>query len=591
MAKVVSLIGFQDQGNLGLGYLGAVLERHGFRAQILDFREGPESILGTVRKSEPLLVGFSLIFQYYLPQFAALAEHLRTSGITCHFCAGGHFPALRPEKVLAGVPALDSIACGEGEFTLLELAERLAAGLPWRDVRGLAFRSSHGCERTPPRPLIADLDSLPRPLRSARSSLILGKYVAPLLASRGCLRRCTFCSIRQFYAGSPGRAVRVRRPAMVVAEMRDLHLRRQVSILQFQDDDFPLWGAFGKRWINEFLEELNRQALTNQVIWKISCRADQLNRDLLVRMRTAGLYMVYLGLESGNQMGLDTLRKGLDVSANLEAVRLLAELDIFVVYGFMLFDPSSTFASVRENLGFLRRICAQGTMPVLFCRMLPYAGTAVEESLSREKRLLGDVVNPDYAFLDPRMDLLSRMIYRQTAPWIHGPAGLVQHLNWAWHEYWICRRLFSVLTGLEDYQRSLRAKTRRCNEYLLDLVERATDATEAGRTDQSDSASIDAFRLAMQAELIATRDGFMAENQDAMLHALTDDGQPVEAGSDEKSQTGYRHRLAAIARARTRDARPAVQGAKADIYAATAKKLVPHVPPPDLAVVGGHKAT
>ena len=43
-------------------------------------------------------------------------------------------------------------------------------------------------------------------------------------------------------------------------------------------------------------------------------------------------------------------------AAALAAVRLLKSLGIRFEFGFMLLDPSSTFASVRANVGFLREI-------------------------------------------------------------------------------------------------------------------------------------------------------------------------------------------------------------------------------------------
>src|SRR5450759_3727243 len=92
------LIGFQDQGNLGLGYLASTLAERGFVAQTIDFRRGRESILEAVRETKPLLVGFSLIFQYFLPQFAQLASYLRDNGVDRHFCVGGHFPSLRYDE-------------------------------------------------------------------------------------------------------------------------------------------------------------------------------------------------------------------------------------------------------------------------------------------------------------------------------------------------------------------------------------------------------------------------------------------------------------------------------------------------------------
>ena len=88
------LIGYQDQGNLGMGYLAAVLERHGCVTETLDVREGSEKIAALLAGRQPLIVGFSLIFQFFLPQFRTAAQQLRAAGITSHFTIGGRYPSL-----------------------------------------------------------------------------------------------------------------------------------------------------------------------------------------------------------------------------------------------------------------------------------------------------------------------------------------------------------------------------------------------------------------------------------------------------------------------------------------------------------------
>jgi anaerobic magnesium-protoporphyrin IX monomethyl ester cyclase len=92
--------------------------------------------------------------------------------------------------------------------------------------------------------------------------------------------------------------------------------------------------------------------LVDRMIWKISCRAEYVESELFRKLRDAGLFLVYMGLESGTEQGLNVLNKEMSVEENLAAVRTLKELELNVSYGFMLFDPSSTFESVRENWAF-----------------------------------------------------------------------------------------------------------------------------------------------------------------------------------------------------------------------------------------------
>ena len=130
--------------------------------------------------------------QYTIDDFGQLADRLRQAGVAAHFTAGGHFPSIRPAEVLELIPALDSIVCFEGEYTLLELLQRLSFPAEWREILGLAYRREGQIEINPPRPLIADLDKLPRLVRDEPRVLSHGVRTASMLASRGCLYDCAF---------------------------------------------------------------------------------------------------------------------------------------------------------------------------------------------------------------------------------------------------------------------------------------------------------------------------------------------------------------------------------------------------------------
>jgi anaerobic magnesium-protoporphyrin IX monomethyl ester cyclase len=159
----VVLIGYQDQGNLGMGYLAAVLQQRGRAVEMIDVRDDPDRIAAGLSHRQPLIIGFSLIFQFFLPQYRGLAGHLRSVGITSHFTIGGHYPSLCHDEVLRNMPELDSVVRYEGELTLIDLVEKLDAGEDWRDVSGIAYRQADDVVETAARPLVADLDSLPFP--------------------------------------------------------------------------------------------------------------------------------------------------------------------------------------------------------------------------------------------------------------------------------------------------------------------------------------------------------------------------------------------------------------------------------------------
>ena len=528
-SRPIMLVGFQHQGNLGLGYLTSVLRKYGYSVQVVDIEQSADEILATALELKPLLIGFSLIFQFFIERYAELLRGLRLSGIDCHFTMGGHFPSLSYQQTLELVPELDSVVRFEGEMTLVELADAISSGRDWQDIQGIAYRRDDKVMATPARALLEDLDQLPYPERNYEPEAVLGRSIMPILASRGCARTCSFCSIHTFYRAAPGRIVRTRKPAEVVREMRSLHEDRGITIFLFQDDDFPLFGVVWRRWAREFVAELHRNELPGKVIWKINCRADAVDRELFIAMRDAGLYLVYMGLESGSEQGLETLHKQINVEQNIRAVEILKSIGLMFEYGFMLLDPSSTFASVRENLSFLRTILADGCLPVTFCRMLPYDGTPIKDELVRTGRLRGDVCNPDYDFLDPRLHEFYEGLRTvvDVMGWVHGYQGLTTQLNWAWHEVATMQRLFPALPGMSRYEKTLRGVTKRSNDLLLQVVEDLSYVFSDGSENRWDPDQVQQAREGFIAELLKARDGFVYRHQTILLAALERDGFPI----------------------------------------------------------------
>ena len=523
-SRPVVLVGFQEQANLGLGYLASSLRRHGYRVLVLDVEQSPRDILDVLARETPLLVGFSLVFQYYVRRFAALACYLREHGVREHFTVGGHFPSLDPAATFDEIPELDSIVRFEGEATTVDLADRLSAGREWRDVPGLAWHNGSDLVCNTLRPLVRDLDSLPYPDRPTALKTVLGQRMASLLASRGCARSCSFCSIHSFYRSAPGRIVRLRKPSEIVAEMRALHEERAASIFLFLDDDFPLFGRVWRSWAAEFVDELDRQGLLGRVLWKISARADSVDTTLFAMLRDAGLYLVYVGLESGAETGLQVLNKHVTVEQNRRAVATLQQLGIAFQFGFMMFEPSTTFETVTENVAFLREVCAPGTVAASFCRMLPYAGTPIRDTLANEGRLRGSVSSPDYDFTDSRIADLHSYLQAivEGADWIFGNEPLVPRLNWAWNEVAVMERTCGdALEGMTGYRSELIQLTNASNELLLRVVEDCTVACQAGERPPWAIEELKCRCHVLAARMLTSRDAFVARNQAAILDAAS----------------------------------------------------------------------
>jgi anaerobic magnesium-protoporphyrin IX monomethyl ester cyclase len=509
------LIGAEELENLATRYLAAVLRSHGFSVELAAFSTAGDmdAVLRQAGRMRPRLAGLSIIFQYRTPEFMALAGELRRVLPEAHLTAGGHFPTFAAAELLRDFPALDSVVRGEGELTLLELMQRLNDRGAWPAIRGLSFRHDGRIVANPPRPLIADLDSLPFPQRDTPPQQHLGFGYSPILGSRGCTHDCAFCSIHSFYRHGGGPPQRFRSVANLVDEMSALRDRFNVRFFVFNDDEWfpPGRGARLER-IDAFEAELRRRGLN--VIMSIKCRADDVEVDLFRRLLDIGVVRAYIGVESGSDRSLQTLNKHTTADQNRRALEALQHVGMLADFGLIFFDPDSTVEDVRANLDFLREMGGTGLAPLSFGRMEVYAGTPIEARLLCEGRLSGSYFAWNYAIVEPRVEMLWRLMIAAMHHRQHDNRGLAKQCSVAYYELMMYRHLHA-----DRYQpvlaESLRQIVARVNNHSLAIFEEMFDFTlhddirSVARVNDLATACatrVNLFDLEVSAELAAWRD-------------------------------------------------------------------------------------
>jgi radical SAM superfamily enzyme YgiQ (UPF0313 family) len=430
--------------------------------------------LSFIQRAKPRIVGFSLIFQRYFFDFRELAAYLRQNGVSAHFTIGGHFPSIEHTKTLELIPELDSVVRFEGEETLLELFKRLEYPNSWHKIEGLAYRNNGKIRVNPVRPLIENLDSLPYPLRNKRPLAHRGLGICSMLGSRGCYHDCSFCSIHQFYKETRGPLRRSRSPANIVKEMERLFHELNMRIFIFQDDEWFMKGHLHIEWIEDFVSALKASPIYREILWRISCRVDDLRADLIKKMQDVGLMCIYLGIESGNDQGLRTFNKHFTVADVYRALDLLREINMPFEFGFMIFDPESTFESVLENIAFLEKITAGGLALANFTKMVPYAGTKIAGSLKKEGRLRGTIDSPDYGFRDSRLDLLQVFVTKTFNFRNFNQEGLVERLRFAKFDGMILKKFFPQRYDAQSFEEAVKDLIQKSNDSALEILAMAT---------------------------------------------------------------------------------------------------------------------
>lgn len=381
---------------LGTLYVAACLQRAGHQVRLFNgaFLSHAD-ILRQVGDWRPDLAGlYATAFGW--PKAVRTARDLKAARNDLFVCVGGPYPSAEPRRCLSDAGwEIDAVVAGEGEFSMVELAGRLAAGDSLDGVRGVLFRRNGAIVENPPRPLIEDLDDLPFPARdllgdAGRCLPPPATYrrapVAVMITSRGCNRRCIFCSQLDRERGAGRRGIRFRSVENVIREIERC-LAQGYREIKFLDD--TLAADYDR------LMALTREIRARRLdfTWFASACVNQVDEPLLRAMKAAGCWAVLFGAESGVQKNLNTLRKGITLEQTRSAVKAAKAAGLRVSTPFLFGIPGETFEEGLETIRFAIELDPDLAN---FHALTAFPGTHLHDNLDRYGRVSGNLADYTY---------------------------------------------------------------------------------------------------------------------------------------------------------------------------------------------------
>jgi len=370
---------FQITPPLSLGYLSSSLKKAGFAdIELIDASLGkmsPQEVAGLINKKNPGIIGVQ-VYTGSQNWVKELTNVIKANKVKAPIIAGGpHVSSL--EELALEYMGVNFGILGEGEESIVKFAGYIQGKNAIEEVDGLVYRQKVGWKSAKKKyGFVKDLNLVPLPdwdllnpenyfhYMKSVSLPLKGAKPAPIITSRGCPYRCTFCC-----SGTISRhIIRYRSPENVIFEIKYLNQKYGVNEIFFSDDNLTL----DSRRAETIFDLLTKEKLN--INWRApnGLRIDSLNEFLVGKMEKSGGYFVGLGIETGSEQMMKKIKKRVDLKKVKEKVNLLHKYKIKTSGFFMCGLPGETKKEIQKSIDFAKSVPFDR---IQVCNFVPYPGS------------------------------------------------------------------------------------------------------------------------------------------------------------------------------------------------------------------------
>ncbi|MBQ3134753.1 MAG: B12-binding domain-containing radical SAM protein [Oscillospiraceae bacterium] len=388
--------------------LGTMLLQAGFDVDILRFcqiegfkgdyvtfvQNAVQSIVQTAPKA---VCFYSLWPEYHI--VLRIARQLKAVRKDIHVILGGPQPSATARETMQAMPFVDAICTGEGEMTVVPFFTALlrngGAGLD--QIPGLYYRDGGVVVHNELEHPLCDLNALPhwddrlyrKHYPAKERSWSSPTFFMPIDAGRGCPYRCTFCCSSTFWR----RTYRMKSSERIMEDIRFFYQKFGIRSFWFSHDAFTV----NMELVEEICDRIIDEGL--DITWKCATRVDRIDRDLILKMKRAGLTRIEMGIETGSQRMQKLINKNLKLDMVRENVRFLVEQGIETIAFFIHGFPDETEQELVDTLELALDLLDAGIYDASmnFCRFNPT--TVMTQQFFQQLKL------------NPALDVLNRSIY------------------------------------------------------------------------------------------------------------------------------------------------------------------------------------
>lgn len=415
--------------DLGLGYIMASLRKYNHQVFIRDWNTNPsvEDFKEWLIENKPQAIGIKVFTKDVGAAKKTISIIRETLPEVTIIIGGPHPSAVAPAELMEDFLECDYAIKGEAENSFPSLLSLIInrkrdvgdskgyitderakeiAGLVWRNKEGISCN---------PTSLIHDLDRIDLPCWEmlnpnnysvdSPGSTLDGWNTAPIITTRGCPGKCTFCSAYNVN----GRKIRHRSPENVLNEMLMLYNQYNVRKFMFQDNCF----TSHKVNLIKICEGIIKERMNIEWDFVSYERLDNLTNETLSLMYKAGGRMIHMGIESGSEKIRKVMNKSCSLKDISEKVKIIQRNGIKIGAWFMIGFPEETKKEIKETIKYAFSL---GTDLTTFTICFPLPGSQVYYHI-REKYKFDkidwsnfDIYNSPYPMSELSSKELTRML-------------------------------------------------------------------------------------------------------------------------------------------------------------------------------------
>lgn len=370
---------------LGLGYILAILKQQGYQVDCINLNHCKGYVKNIIheslsKKNYDYVCTGNISLRYAIT--AEIVEAVRTHESNPKIILGGQLITTEPELMLKSLNP-DFIIIGEGEETIIELLEYLWCGKDIEEVRGIGYKGKEdNIIITKPRGDIKNLDTLPFPdfegfdFKELLNNLPANEQfdyprTYPILGSRGCPFRCSFCYHYNTY--------RTRTVDNIMEELAIAVRRYEINNIAIYDECLSI----KEDRLNEFCKRM--QKFLEEIPWKLrwTCQLPvrAVDKAKLEVMKNAGCDWVSYGFESYSPSVLKSMKKPLTPQQIDRVFHETLEVGMGIQANFIFGDIAETTETARETLDYWKKNC-MGQVNLGFIQ--PYPGSEIYEHCIRK---------------------------------------------------------------------------------------------------------------------------------------------------------------------------------------------------------------